>query len=163
LTSCGLRESTRHEDLGTFGYISCLTRVFPGYQIDTKMSGTKRASFRRVSRSKKGAFPHALVPVAALSAHSVTVLPARAGAPATEKRAGSRSLQRPILAKTNRQPFSNIAGSQEAVSPTGQCISRCCEITRRSSPISSRRESMLAPRLRHQWTSSNARFLRANC
>ena len=51
----------------------------------------------------------------------------------------------------------------KAVSPAGQCNSRCCAIIRRSSPISSRRESKFVLRLRHRWTNSNARFLRAIC
>jgi hypothetical protein len=44
-----------------------------------------------------------------------------------------------------------------------QCNSLCCAIIRRSSPISSRRESKFALRLRHHWPNSNARFLRAIC
>jgi hypothetical protein len=43
------------------------------------------------------------------------------------------------------------------------CNSRCWAVMRRSSPISSRRESKFAPRLRHHWANSNARFLRAIC
>jgi hypothetical protein len=55
-------------------------------------------------------------------------------------------------------------GCEEALPTVArQCNSRCCAITRRSSPISSRRDSKFALRLRHHWPNSNARFLQAIC